>query len=69
MSSYEAQPISAITAPLEIEAVGDEVVFIGPGAVAFAMTWAAAHQTAERLREVMAAAEEAGTARDDLSKI
>jgi hypothetical protein len=33
------------------------------------MTWAAAHLTAERLREVMAAAEEAGTARDDLSKV
>jgi hypothetical protein len=29
MSSYEAQPISAITAPLEIERWGNEVVFIG----------------------------------------
>ncbi len=57
MGSYEAQPIPAIDAPFEIETVGDEVVFIGPGAVAFAMTRPAARETAARLCEVLAAPE------------
>lgn len=49
MGEYEAQPLPAVAAPLDIEIVDDEVVFIGPGAVAFAMTMSAALETANRL--------------------
>ena len=49
MSRYEAQPLPAVGVPLDIEIIDDEVVFIGPGAVAFAMTMSAALETANRL--------------------
>jgi hypothetical protein len=58
LSGYQAQPLPAIDAPLVIETVDDEVVFIGPGAVAFAMTRAAARETALRLRAVLDADEQ-----------
>jgi hypothetical protein len=51
---YQAQPLDAIDAALHIEVVEGEVVFIGPGAIAFAMTREAATQTAERLARVLA---------------
>jgi hypothetical protein len=58
LSGYQAQPLPAIDAPLVIETVDDEVVFIGPGAVAFAKARAAARETALRLRAVLDADEE-----------
>jgi hypothetical protein len=68
MSSYEAQPSPAIDLPFEVEMVEDEVVFIEPGAGALAMTWVAAPLTAERLREVLAAAEKLGNSCDGAPK-
>jgi hypothetical protein len=54
MSEYQPRPLAAIDAALHIEAADGEIVFIGPGAIAFAMTREAATQTAERLARVLA---------------
>ena len=47
-------PLDALTEPLRVILVEGEVVFLGPGAVNFAMTPAAARQTLERLSAVLA---------------
>ena len=46
--------MAAIDAPLQIELVDGEVVFIGPGAIAFAMTEDAAQETAKRVANALA---------------
>jgi hypothetical protein len=58
MIAHRAQPIPANDVPLEIETVDDEVVFLGPGAVAFAMTRRAASETAARLCRILARVED-----------
>ena len=53
MREYQPQPLAAIDTPLQIELVDGEVVFIGPGAIAFSMTKDAAAETAERVALVL----------------
>jgi hypothetical protein len=46
---FETKPFPPFDVPLEVDLVDGEVVVIGPGAVAFAMTVEAAMETARRL--------------------
>jgi hypothetical protein len=52
-SGYEVKPLPPIDAALDVEIVDGEVVFIGPGAIAFAMTRAAAFETGRRLEAAL----------------
>src|SRR5437764_446713 len=56
VSAYRPVPIAAFDKPLDCQIVDDEVVFIGPGAVAFSMTFKASEETARRLNILLAAA-------------
>jgi hypothetical protein len=47
------QPVPALGAPLDIHVIDGEVVFVGPGAIAFAMTRAAAEETCRRLQAML----------------
>ncbi len=46
------EPLPPIDQPLAVAIIGDEVVFIGPGRVAFSMTLEAAKLTQDRLKQV-----------------
>ncbi len=47
------EPLPPIDQPLAVAIIAREVVFIGPGRVAFSMTRAAATETHKRLTEVL----------------
>jgi len=47
------EPLPPIDQPLAVAVIAREVVFIGPGRVAFSMTRAAATETHRRLTEVL----------------
>ena len=47
------EPLPPIDQPLAIAVIAREVVFIGPGRVAFSMTRAAAMETHKRLAQVL----------------
>jgi hypothetical protein len=55
LAGYTVSPLPPIDAPFDVEVVDGEVVFIGAGAVAFAMTMAAASETARRLKAALEA--------------
>ena len=54
MILYEPDPVGPFDAPVTIELIDGEVVFIGPGPIAFSMTVQAAMETSRRLVEVLA---------------
>lgn len=56
MSQYELEPVAPVDAPLDIEPADGEIVFIGPGSIAFSMTTEAAAETSRRLQRVLDAA-------------
>jgi hypothetical protein len=47
------EPLPPISQPLAIAVISNEVVFIGPGRVAFSMTRTAAAETHKRLSEAL----------------
>ena len=51
--SYELQPTPAYDTAPSIQVVEGEVVVVGPGALAFSMTIAAAEETYRRLGQVL----------------
>ena len=53
MNRYEPRPENPVSTPLDIRVVDGEVVFIGPGAIAFSMTMAAAMETCVRLHQLV----------------
>ena len=53
MNRYEPRPENPVSIPLDIRLVDGEVVFIGPGAIAFSMTLAAAVETCTRLHQLV----------------
>jgi hypothetical protein len=48
------EPLPPIDQPLAVAIISNEVVFIGPGRVAFSMTREAALETHKRLAQVLA---------------
>jgi hypothetical protein len=50
---FELTPPPAYDVAPSVTLVEDEIVLLGPGAVAFSMTWAAAKETHRRLGEVL----------------
>ena len=54
MNPYEPDPLAPFDEPMTIEVIEGEVVFIGPGPIAFSMTLQAARETAQRLAVVLA---------------
>ncbi len=53
MVEYQAEPVAPVDSPLEIQRVDGEIVFIGPGSIAFSMTADAAAETCRRLLRVV----------------
>lgn len=53
MNEYQSKPVAPVDRPLEIERVDGEIVFIGPGSIAFSMTRDAAAETCRRLLRVI----------------
>ena len=54
MSRSEPQPPPPVDEPLSLQIIAGEVVFIGPGRVAFSMTKTAAQETCRRLSVLLA---------------
>jgi hypothetical protein len=53
MDKYEPRPESPVDAPLDVRIVDNEIVVIGPGAIA--MTMSAARATSRRLSRALSA--------------
>ena len=53
VTHFELTPPPAYDVAPSISVVDDEIVVLGPGAVAFSMTWAAAEETHRRLGDVL----------------
>ncbi len=54
MNCYEPDPLGPFDMPMSIEVIENEVVFIGPGPIAFSMTIEAAQETERRLARILA---------------
>jgi hypothetical protein len=57
MRTAESAPQPAIGEPLDLHFVDQEVVFLGPGNIAFSMTLSAAQRTSLRLGGLLAVIE------------
>jgi len=57
MRTAESAPVAAIGEPLDLHFVDQEVVFLGPGNIAFSMTLSAAQRTSLRLGGLLAGIE------------
>ena len=53
MTTLVPQPLPALDRPLKVSLVDGEVVVVGPGAIAFSMTPAAALATARLITEAL----------------
>jgi hypothetical protein len=58
MRTAESAPQPAIGEPLDLHFVDQEVVFLGPGNIAFSMTLGAAQRTSLRLDGLLAGIED-----------
>jgi hypothetical protein len=53
VTQFELKPPPAYDTAPTVSIVEDEIVVVGPGSIAFSMTWAAAKETHRRLGEVL----------------
>jgi hypothetical protein len=58
MRTTEPAPLAAFRQPLDLHLVDGEVVFLGPGNIAFSMTVMAARRTSARLDGLLAGIED-----------
>jgi hypothetical protein len=62
MRTAESAHLHAVGEPLDLHFVDQEVVFLGPGNIAFSMTLGAAQRTSLRLDGLLAGIEKSGKA-------
>jgi len=58
MRTAKPAPLAAFGAPLDLHLVDGEVVFLGPGNIAFSMTVSAARRTSVRLDGLLSGIED-----------